>query len=188
MSDDLSVAGPGSPVSLHKFIKTQGGTLQKLTVLVDGTGLGIHKDEENCVYITPEECRKQSVYFLKEKFDGERIPAYLYRYISMMFLENAPKYETDQDLVEAFNSGKIDEDHPDYKYILNLVRWCESNDEAAQVIGMIQLIAGSLRIATKNKAGIRLYIERPETALHPKRCSRSVSMIIALDKEYGYNP
>ncbi len=184
MTEDLSIAGPNSPISLHKFIKNHGEELKKLTVLVDGTGLGIHKDAD-CVYVTPEECSKQAIYYLKEKFDGEHIPAYLYRYLSYMFCDKAPVYTTDADLVKAFSEGKLSASHPDYEHILGLIRWCESNKESQQVIGMIQIIAGALRMATKAKSGIRLYLEHPETSLHPKRQSRAMSMITMLDKEYG---
>jgi hypothetical protein len=182
---DLSVGGPYTPVSLDKLIKT-GHMKTKLTLLVDGTGLGIAKDSPECIYVTPEECSKQAIYFSKEKFDGKRIPAYLFRYLSYMFIDDAIEYESDQFLADLFNGGDITEESDDYKYILNLIKYCESNKEAQQVIGMVQLIGGSLRIATKHKSGIKFYLEHPETGLHPKRQSRLMSMLMKLHKEYGH--
>lgn len=183
--EDLSVGGPYTPVSLDKLIKN-GHLKTKLTVLVDGTGLGIAKDSPECVYITPEETSQQALYFLKEKFDGRRIPAYLYRYLSYMFVDNSLEYESDQVLADLFEGGDITEESNDYKYILSLIKYCESNKEAQHVIGMIQIIAGSLRIATQHKSGIKFYFEHPETGLHPKRQSRLITMIIRLHKEYGH--
>jgi hypothetical protein len=181
---DVTIGGPGTPVSLNKVVLQL--EMRKINLLVDGTGMGILKDAPNTVYITPEECQTQAKHYVDNIFNGRNIPAYLYRYMSYMFIDNAPEYKTDADLVEAFNSGKLSEEHEDYKHILNLIRWSNVNKEASQVIGMIQLIAGSLRIAAKNKAGIRLYLEHPEASLHPKRQSRAMSMILKLDEEYGY--
>lgn len=183
--EDLSVGGPNTPISLDKFIKSTEHKLRAFTVLVDGTGMGIHKDSNECVYVTPETCYAQANYYREEKFDGKRIPAYLYRYLNYMFNDDAPFYESDQFLLDLYNGGEITEESEDYQRILGLVKWCESNKEAAQVIGMIQIISGSLRIATQEKCGIRLYLEHPEHALHPKRQSRCMSMIVKLNKEYG---
>jgi hypothetical protein len=183
--EDLSVGGPYTPVSLDKLIKTSH-VRTKLTVLVDGTGLGIAKDSPECVYVTPEETTQQALYFLKEKFDGKRIPAYLFRYLSYMFIDDAIEYENDQFLADLFNGGDLTEESKDYQYILGLIKYCDSNKEAQHLIGMIQIIAGSLRIATQHKSGVKFYLEHPETGLHPKRQSRLMSMLMKLHKEYGH--
>ena len=183
--EDLSVGGPYTPVSLDKLIKN-GHAKTKLTLLVDGTGLGIAKDSPECVYITPEETSKQALYYLKEKFNGKGIPAYLFRYLSFMFIDDAIEYDSDQFLADLFEGGDLTEESKDYQYILGLIKYCESNKEAQHVIGMIQILGGSLRIATQHKSGIKFYLEHPETGLHPKRQSRLMTMIMKLHKEYGH--
>lgn len=182
--DDLSVDGPGSPVSLSKFL-AQEQSPRPLVVLVDGTGLGIAKDSEECLYITPEECAMQTAHFVKERFNGRQIPAYLYRYLTYMFIDDSKWYASDKELMEDFNKGIITEESENYKYVLGLIKWSGANKEASQVIGLIQLIGGSLSMARKEKSGIKLYLEHPETSLHPKRCSRFMSMLDKIRKEYG---
>lgn len=197
MAEDLSIAGPGSPVSLKKFFLHHSSGLKDITVLVDGTGCGIAKDAD-CIYITPEECSTQALYYSKKLFDGKRVPAYLYRYIQyMMFDEKgygAMKYPTDQDLVKALEEGSLNAESEEYKQIVNFIQYCEYNTEAQQVIGLIQLIGGTLNSLRKrainmrdpNQASVRIYIDRPETALHPKRQSRFMSLFHKLKDEYGY--
>ena len=184
--NDLSVAGPGSPVSLKKFIAQNPG-LPELTVLIDGSGLGIAKDEEGMVYITPEECKTQTLHYVKNIFDGRRIPAYLFRYINYIMNDSYEmKYPTDQTVVDAFNNGTLTEDHEDYVFVKNFITYAEHNTEALQLIGFIQLVGGTLNMARKMGTGIRMYIEQPETGLHPKRESGVMSMFSKLVEEYGY--
>lgn len=185
MSNDLSVNGPGSPVSLKKFLLSHE-TNKELTVLIDGTGSGIAHDDEGCLYITPEECKTQALHYSKNVFNGRQIPAYLYRYLGYMMIDGMKEYNSDQELAEAFQNGDITEESDDYKYLLNLITYCEHNSEAQQVIGLIQLIAGSLNIARKADSGLRLYIDRPETALHPKRQAKAMSLFMKLKSEYGW--
>lgn len=178
---DLSVAGPGSPVSLQKFLDTHE-VAKPFSVLIDGTGGGIAKDAAEVIYITPKDCSEQAIYFSKNVFDG-RIPDYLYRYLAFMMLDR--EYQTQYELVADMNAGKVTTESEDYKHIQNLIKYCDSNPEAQQVIGLIQLIAGIFNMAKKAKAGIRVYLEHPETALHPKRQARFVSMFMHLKEEYG---
>jgi len=185
--EDLSIDGPGSPISLKKFLENNGSA-KPFTLLVDGTGFGIAKDDEECIYITPEGCSQQAFYYKEKKFDNRTIPAYLYRYLSYMFIDDAKWYESDQELVEDFNKGLITENSDNYKTVLSLIKWCEQNKESAQVIGLIQLIGGSLNIARKEGCGIKLYIEHPETSLHPKRQAKFVSMLTKIQEEYGLKP
>lgn len=182
-TEDLSIAGPGSPISLKKFLIT-APIPKPLSVLVDGTGSGIAHDDENTIYITPQECSQQAIYYVENKFNGKSVPAYLYRYLAYMFL--------DQELISSdiecglqFKEGKITEESPDYIQIRNLITYVKSNPEAQQVIGLIQLISGILNISRKENKGVRLYIQNPETSLHPKRCSRFISMLVKIRKEYG---
>lgn len=186
MSNDLSVNGPGSPVSFKKFLLQTQDKLRELTVLIDGTGSGIAHDDEGTLYIRPEDCSKQAIYYSKNGFDGVRIPAYLYRHLGYMMIDGMKEYKTDQELVEDFENGKITKESDDYKYLCNLITYCEQNPEVQQVIGLIQLISGSLNIARKAKSGLRLYIDRPETALHPERQVKAMNLLMKLKEEYGW--
>lgn len=183
MNQDLTIAGPGSPISLQKFRETL--TEEKsFMVLIDGAGSGIAHDSADVLYITPEECSKQAIYYSKEVFNGVNIPAYLYRYMSYMFLDKE-LIESDQLLVKEFIEGRLTADSQDYKHILNLIKYTESNPESQQIIGLIQIISGALNMARKQNAGITIYLDRPETALHPKKQSRFMSMLMKLREEYG---
>lgn len=182
---DLSISGPGSPVSLKKFVD-QAKDLRKFTLLIDGTGSGIAKDHPEFLYVTPEECSKQSIYYSKERFDG-RIPVYLYRYLHYLFIQNGTSwtYKTDDDVLQAFLRKEITNTSPDYVYLKNLIENCEHNPEAQQCIGFVQIVGGALNIARKNKSGLRLFIDRPETALHPARQSAIMPVILQLEEDYG---
>lgn len=183
--DDLSVAGPGSPVSLKKFV-AKHPELGELTVLVDNSGLGMAKDEEAMVYITPEECKTQTLHYVKNIFDGRRVPAYLFRYISFMMFDEEWKWKNDQELAAAFINKELTEQSEEYVRVKNFIAYAEHNTEALQLIGLIQLIGGTLNVAKKNKSGVRMFIEQPETGLHPKRERLVISMFKKLSEEYGY--
>ena len=181
---DLSVAGPGSPVSLRKFLDNHGEGLKPLSVLVDGTGTGIMKDEDSVIYITAQDCAEQALYYSKNIFNGVNIPEYLYRYLAFMMLDR--KYQTKEELIQDMKDGKITAESDDYKHILNLIKYCEGSAESKQIIGLIQLLAGIMNEAKNAKVNIRIYLEHPETHLHPKRCSRFMSMFHHLNEEYGF--
>ena len=183
-NQELLIAGPGSPISLKKFL-LQHQNSSPITFLIDGSGCGIAKDDKGCFYITPEDCTQQALYYAKNVFDGRRIPAYLFRYIGYMMF-NDETYSTDQDVANAFLNGKLTEESEEYLRIKNFLTYIEHNTERLQVLGLIQLIGGTLNMARKLKKGINVYIDRPETALYPERQSRFVNMFMKLRDEYGY--
>lgn len=188
--NDISIAGPGSPPSLKKFIANTPD-LRELTLIVNGTGMGLIKDEEGMVYITPEECKTQTLHYVKTIFDGRRIPAYLFRYLHYLMIDSdgygGMKYPTDQSVIDALTNGSLSEQHEDYVFIKNFITYAEHNTEALQIIGFIQLVGGTLNLARKKGGHVRLYIEQPETGLHPKRQSRLMSALMSLRQDYGYN-
>jgi hypothetical protein len=155
-------------------------------VLVDNTGSGIAKDEEGMVYITPEECKTQTLHYVKNVFDGRRVPAYLFRYINYIMFDEKMKWATDQDVAQAFISKQLTEESEEYVRVRNFLTYAEHNTEALQLIGFIQLVAGTLNIARKQGTGVRLFIEHPETGLHPKRERFIMSLLKKLSEEYGY--
>jgi len=183
MSDDLKVNpdSPTSPISLDKFLKLTATERKELTVLIDGTGFGIKKDSLEPLYITPDECRTQALYYLNNKFKDGKAPLYLIRYLDFMFFD-APFISEDE--VNTNPNSYIETG----KKIVDFLENAKDNDEALQVIGLVQLIAGSLNMARKAGAGILLYIDKPETHLHPKRQSRFMTMFQHIRKEYGYEP
>lgn len=181
---DISIDGPGSPISIKKVMKQVEP--KPITLFVDGSGCGLAKDDDTLIYITPEECAFQALYYSKHLFDGKRVPAYLYRYLAYMF-ELGKKYETDEELAEDFKNGVITSESPDYKQIVNLIKYCEHNDEAKQIIGLIQLVAGALNMAKKQMMGVKLYIDKPETSLHPNKQSKIPTLLIELKERYGFD-
>ena len=184
MLNDLSVAGPGSPVSLEKFRKTlDPGQPKDFMVLIDSEGIGFEHDDKSLSYITTEECSTQALYYSKEVFDGRRIPMYLYRYLAYMFLDQE-LVKTDLEMAEKFKDGTITEDSPDYIYIRNLITYCEKNVESKQLIGLIQLFAGSLNMAFKEKKPVKIFLEHPDSFMHPRRTARLMSMFHKIQNQY----
>lgn len=185
---DINVDGPNSPISLKKVLADPeiNNTIKTLTVFVDGTGMGIAKDDPNILNITAEECAYQATYFANKFFTPtQQILTYLYKYLTYIFIDGSKEYSSDFDLETDMKNGTITKDSEDYKTVVGLIKYCGTNKEAGQVIGLIQLIAGSLKAAKKAGVGVRLYLEHPETHLHPKRQSRFMSMLYKLDAEYG---
>jgi hypothetical protein len=188
MSEDLSIAGPGSPVSLKKFILQDQGNEQGLRVLIDNDHIGIAQDDPSTVYLTVQARKEQWSYFMTQ-FDGERIPAYLYRYLHAMFgtaNSASMKYSSDLELKRVFETGELTRESEEYIQILNLIKFSEYNPQTQQLIGMIQLVAGTLNLAKKSRKPIRLFIEHPETHLHPKTTARFMWMFDQLRKEYEF--
>lgn len=181
---DLTIAGPGSPISLQKILDTQNIS-KPFSLFIDGTGQGIAHDAKEFLYITPEECSKQSIWYSKNMFDGKHISQHLWRWISFMMLDK--EYQKPEDFIKEVTSGKITETNEDYVFIKNFIAYCEHNPEAQQVIGLIQLLAGTLTDAKKNNKSIKIYIDRPETSMHPKRQQRFMSMFYKMEKEYGFD-
>ena len=56
--------------------------------------------------------------------------------------------------------------------------------EFCYCVGLIQVIEGSLSAASKKGVGVRLFLQEPETHLHPKRQSRIMSVIGRISKKY----
>lgn len=194
--EDLSVAGPGSPISLKKVLKKIKPV--EFTLLLDQTGTGFAYDEPSLVYITVEERRKQAVWFVNEIFKKHiaaemDIPAYLYRYLRYLFIvdqntsyKKTMPYETDADFRKAMRDKTVDK--KDYDMLYNMILYAEENPEMAQAIGLIQLVAGTLKRVVHSRSGIRIFIENPETHMHPKRERLIMSMLQMLKKEYGPPP
>lgn len=187
MPYDLSVNGPYSPISLKKFLhasakKSNGNQLR---VLIDNTGAGISKDDPLTLVMDAEDRIQQARFFRETVFDGKKLPGYLFRYLRFMFINTDNQYPDDATVMKAFRSGELNFESPDYQAVVNLVRHSGDNREAAQLIGFIQLFAGTVHQAAKESKSIRLFIDHPETDLHPERAARFMSLYYKLLKEYG---
>jgi hypothetical protein len=196
MNQDLRIGGDGSPISLKKVLDTPEMATRELTVLIDGTGCGIAKDAEDVLYVTPEACKMQAMYYCKEMFDGKQIPAYIFRHI--MFLWYDRMFSDDKIMIEELEKEaalKTDEIEagdgisglPEYKSILGMLQFIDYNEELQQCLGLIQLLCGSLSVARKENKGIRIYLDKPETNLHPKRQAAIMTVINKIREEYGKN-
>jgi predicted ATP-dependent endonuclease of OLD family len=182
--EDLSVDGPGSPISIKKFNDTRSKKDDKtFTVLIENEGLGFSHDDPEFIYITPNDCSEQAIYFLKNGFDPEKLPAYLYRYLSLMY-QLEKQFETNQEYNDAIANGSFGKEDNDYKEVMNKVKYCESNHEAKQIIGLCQLFGGTLNQAKKAKVNVKIFIQEPETYLHPKRERMIMSLFQLIQKEY----
>jgi hypothetical protein len=197
--NDLSVDGAYSPVSLRKFIALKspeqeddpiGATKQDLIrVLIDNTGAGIAMDDPYTIYVTPEVRLEQAQHYREHVFNGSQVSAHLFRYLRYMFLDaDENDYPTNQSVADAARDGKLTEDSDDYKAVINLIKYSDHNVEAAQVIGFIQIFAGILNHTSKKKIPIRLFIQHPETGLHPKRTARFMSLFYKIQNDYGIKP
>lgn len=200
--EDKSLTVDGSvyaPISMHKvvnklekeghFDNPEGKTEKSLTVFINNSGNGFEADHPGIVNVMIADRIAQTTYFVDEIFNTlPRIPAYLYRYISWIMFEDCKKpmkYKTDNDYIQAFNSQVLTKEDPEYKNIESFIKWAKSNSEATHLIGLLQLVGGTLRAAAKKGIGIRMYIELPETGFHPKRERLLVSLLYQLKEDYG---
>lgn len=196
----LTVDGsPYAPISIRKAIEhlqgeghfdiTTGNDKHNLTVFVNNTGNGYDIDGAETINVTIEERVKQVHYFVDEIFPNlSRIPAYLYRYIHWVMFEECSsimRYARDNDYVQALASGILKQTDEEYQKVYNFIKWGKSNSEATHLIGLIQLVGGTMYARSKKNQGCMFYIEFPETGFHPKRERLIVSLLTKLKEEYG---
>lgn len=189
--NDLSVDGPGSPASLKKFLaweeKNNPGTSGQLKVIIDH-GAGIVKDDPDTVVITPEDCKKQAEYFLDNIFSKTPgLPYYAIRHIGAMYaldgydyFSKTRKYLDNESVKMAIMTNSIKKEDEDVKFFLNKFKYGKSDSEFMQILGLIQLLSGAFK-----KGCRRIFVDYPETYLHPKRERILVCMFEAIKKEYG---
>lgn len=189
--DDLTINGPDSPISLQKFIDSPGFNPRdrRLTVLLDQTGDGIFNDATP-INITADECKDHALHLFYKVFEPtKKVPAYLLRHIDYMFdvvtthKENySYGFKSQQEALTYVNN---DPENDLYKFCFNKLNNVKFNAEFQQVLGLIGLIAGSLNQARKNGSSIRVYIEHPETHLHPKKQAKFMTLLNELSLEFG---
>lgn len=181
--DDLSIAGPGSPVSLAKFIRTTPKR-QPFTVIVDGDRQGIINDAENVITMSAEDCYEQARWYA-EKFNGRQIPIDLMRDLLYFYHRDAIPDLSREGVLAAVKSGDLTETSPVYLECCNRIRYAASNRSVAQIIGLTMLTRGVLHDGSKTGRGVSIYYEHPESHLHPKDQSALMMWFNQTYAEYG---
>jgi hypothetical protein len=95
------------------------------------------------------------------------------------------RYPSDNDFIQAFNSQLLTKSDPDYQRIESFIKYAKSNTEATHLIGLLQLVGGTIRAYAKKNSGCRMFIELPETGFHPKRERLLVTLLYKLKEDYG---
>lgn len=193
MKNSLTVDGtPYSPISLAKLIqdKSFGGASSGIRVIIPGTyeQIGVSADDPNTVNVMIKDRIKQAEYFIDEVYPKlPRVPAYLYRYIHYMMLSEDSnfKYPRDNDYIMALSGGVLKDTDEEYVRIHNFIKWGKTNTECLHLLGLVQLVGGTLKQATKSGHGLRFFIELPETGFHPKRERKVMSLLNKLKEDYG---
>ena len=152
----------GAPISLQKFVEQEGGKLTNMNILVDGSGTGIVNDTPDFINCTAADREMQAMHFLG--LNLPKLPEYMKKYLRM------------------FYEDKTDEDFE------NLAKFGKFNDEFKQIIGMIGMLAGILNMAKKAKTGVRVYIQHPETHLHPSRQTVCAKFLIQIQEDFKFDP
>jgi len=150
----------GAPISLKKVsdhLSKERKAKSNTYVLIDSTASGFMPDDPMMANITIAERETQADYFLGLNLP---MPTYLRPYLELMF--------------------------PD-ENVDNLYKYAKTNGEMRHIIAIVQLFGGSLNIAKKQKKHVKIYLEEPETRMHPKREARMMMLIEKLKKDYGFN-
>jgi len=196
-SADLSIAGPGSPISMQKFTdyldaETPIERQPELIVMLNQSGQGLLQDNDSIVQVMIADRVMQAHYWRDEFWNGKQISAYLYRYVYYMLEEDEydiakHKYPNNQAIVDALTSGALTETSDEFVRMKGYFEWLKSNNEVTHIVGLVQLVGGSLRAAAKKQSYLRIFIEEPETGMHPKRERKLVTLIKMLGDDYGFS-
>lgn len=168
--EDLNVDGPYSPISLDKVSKLLSKDVSKgcIKVLLEQDGSGFENDCPDMASITIKDRADQAEYLAGWIAKGGKIPDYLYKYLAYFFEYIQSKDLDDENL--KIESKWIEEFNTKIKY------W-KSNAEVAQLTGLIILFYEALNFEKEFGKLPKLWIEHPETSLHPKR-ERCVMLVL----------
>jgi hypothetical protein len=203
--ESLTVDGsPYAPISIRKAIEhlqrqghfdiTTGDDRHNFTVFINNSGNGYDIDDADTINVTIQARVDQSNWFVDEVLPKlPRIPAYLYRYVQWVMFDDCSyngkypemKYKRDNDYIQALASGILKQTDEEYQQVYNFIRWAKSNSEATHLVGLIQLVGGTMLARSKKNLGCMFYIEFPETGFHPKRERLIVTLLNKLKEEYG---
>ena len=183
---DLSVDGPGSPISVKKVLENVAMSPTGVHVFIDQNASGFDLEGSDYMEITTEECKRQAVYFKENHFDGERMPFYLLKYLYYFYFDDSifEKAEDIPGLTKYFSEDE--KGKTEYKTLLNTVKYCDKNHESAHLIGLIQGLCGMLKMARDHGSPPRLFIQHPESHLHPSRAAKLMTFTYKVRAEYGF--
>jgi hypothetical protein len=187
-TQDVSINGPGSPASLKKLIKYVVDPNAKGPVVFIDNGVGIVKDDPDTIVITPEDCKQQALYFLEKFFKPlQKPPYYVIRHLLALYERpgceydyshsGKAKYPDNESVKMATMTGGIKAEDEDYKFLINKFTYGEHDPEFLQLLGLIQLASGAV------KSGGRVFIDYPETFLHPKRERMVMTMLEEIKRD-----
>lgn len=180
--EDLQLDGEGSPISIKKVMRNI--TINKdVTVLVDNSHQGYELDDESYMYITIKQREEATEYYIDNKFNEKQISEWMYRYIYYM-LYGEVKYNTKEDLVAEFNSGKLTLQSEEFQKISKFIKYSKTNLSSKHIVGLILNLAGILSMCKKKGVPPRVFIELPETGLHPQMQAKLMSLINIIRKDY----
>ena len=186
--DDLSVEGPGSPISLRKWYENENKDVLKDTmVLIDHDGLGFEPDGLPCMEVTPQGCKECTEYYVDNHFNGKQLPLYILKHFYYMTIGGSDIYEKAKDLPALEKYFAEDEKgKQEYQELLNKIKYAKRSAEASQVLGLIIMLCSGFQMANRIGAPARFYIEHPESHLHPKREQRLMYMINKIREDYDH--
>lgn len=185
--EDLLVNGPGSPISLKKVIDTVLHGKRHLTVLLDQDSQGFYTADAEVTVINSEICKEHALEFQSTHFNQKQMPLYLLRHLLYFFYDKEPLvYPHNEFILEDLKEFVTNDPEGKriYAEILNKITYIKNNPEWQQVIGLIITICGCLNLAKKEQISCRLYIEYPETHLHPKREQKFMYFFHEVYNEY----
>jgi hypothetical protein len=186
--DDISVEGPGSPISLRKWYENENKDVLKDTVvLIDSDGVGFEPDGLPCMEVTPQGCKECTEHYIDNHFNSKQIPLYILKPFYYMMIGNFDVYKKDVD-VPALEKyfGEDEKGKKEYQELLNKIKYAPRSAESSQVLGLIIMLCSGFQMANKSGVPARFYIEHPESHLHPKRESRLMYMINKIREDYDH--
>lgn len=180
---DLTVAGEGSPISLKKFIQGHQFDGKNFTVLLDQTSSGFMNDDPGTVTIDEETISMTAIQYL-QTFDNKRISFFLVRHLHYMQFGDLEIYKKDVTQCSDYFS-KDPKGKEEYEKLLNMITYMKHNKESRHLVGLITCLSGVLNLARKEGKPIKVYLEHPESHLHPQKEARLMSMLYKLYEEYN---
>lgn len=180
----IHVDGPGSPISIKKFLESDPDFANKegFKVLLDQTGDGFDKEDLPLMEINDEECFRNAEWYSEHAFDGRSVPPYILKWISYFYELKMYDHCADDKTLAAYIA--TEEGAEEHKYICNLIKYCKKNMESKKLIGLITLWVGLLIESKYHRVPVKVLIEHPETHLHPNKTSKLMWWFHQTQKEY----